>query len=200
MKHRLSTSFAVKPARLANNRESYRLKWWLYAESRPAMRTAFARHARYIATCMVAKHRIFVWLDRCLPVNAVIAFALIGRPLSSESCTLEFTRVWARARGTQLREKESGLRYTPTTCFETFPFPEPTRDQSAAISAAAKELDDLRSALAEPAGVDEDGGLRVSRLGRWAVGAVCRRARRPRHRHGPLAAVPCPKTPTAPPA
>jgi hypothetical protein len=25
--------------------------------------------------------------------------------------------------GTQLREKESGFRYTPTTCFETFPFP-----------------------------------------------------------------------------
>jgi hypothetical protein len=27
------------------------------------------------------------------------------------------------AQGTQLREKESGFRYTPTTCFETFPFP-----------------------------------------------------------------------------
>ena len=32
--------------------------------------------------------------------------------------------VWARALGTQLRERESGFRYTPTTCFETFPFPE----------------------------------------------------------------------------
>jgi len=32
---------------------------------------------------------------------------------------------WARAQGTQLREKESGFRYTPTTCFETFPFPFP---------------------------------------------------------------------------
>ena len=30
---------------------------------------------------------------------------------------------WALAQGTQLREKESGNRYTPTTCFETFPFP-----------------------------------------------------------------------------
>jgi hypothetical protein len=27
--------------------------------------------------------------------------------------------------GTQLREKESGFRYTPSTCFETFPFPFP---------------------------------------------------------------------------
>ena len=27
--------------------------------------------------------------------------------------------------GTQLREAESGFRYTPTTTFETFPFPWP---------------------------------------------------------------------------
>jgi hypothetical protein len=32
---------------------------------------------------------------------------------------------WALAMGTQLREKESGFRYTPTSCFETFPFPWP---------------------------------------------------------------------------
>jgi hypothetical protein len=36
--------------------------------------------------------------------------------------------VWARAQGTQLRERESGFRYTPTTCFETFPFPFPLKE------------------------------------------------------------------------
>jgi hypothetical protein len=46
--------------------------------------------------------------------------------------------------------RESGFRYTPTTCFETFPFPEPTDDQRAAIAAAAKELDDLRSRWLNP--------------------------------------------------
>ena len=35
--------------------------------------------------------------------------------------------LWARAQGTQLREVESGFRYTPTTTFETFPFPNPGR-------------------------------------------------------------------------
>jgi type II restriction/modification system DNA methylase subunit YeeA len=33
--------------------------------------------------------------------------------------------LWARAQGTQLREVESGFRYTPTSTFETFPFPWP---------------------------------------------------------------------------
>ena len=34
--------------------------------------------------------------------------------------------LWARGTGTQLREVESGFRFTPTTTFETFPFPRPT--------------------------------------------------------------------------
>ncbi len=58
--------------------------------------------------------------------------------------------VWARAQGTQVRERESGFRYTPTTCFETFPFPEPTAAQRAAIAAAAKELDTLRNNWLNP--------------------------------------------------
>ncbi len=55
-----------------------------------------------------------------------------------------FHEIWALAQGTQLREKESGFRYTPTTCFETFPFPLPTPSQEAGIAAAARELNELR--------------------------------------------------------
>lgn len=52
--------------------------------------------------------------------------------------------LWSRAQGTQVRERESGFRYTPTTCFETFPFPQPTPEQTEAISEAARSLDELR--------------------------------------------------------
>ena len=41
--------------------------------------------------------------------------------------------------------EKAGFAIPRALCFETFPFPEPTTEQSAAISAAAKELDDLRS-------------------------------------------------------
>ena len=54
------------------------------------------------------------------------------------------------AQGTQLREEESGFRYTPTTCFETFPFPTPTDAQRDAIAQAAKELDALRTNWLNP--------------------------------------------------
>ena len=45
---------------------------------------------------------------------------------------------WALAQGTQL---ETRPRYTPTTCFETFPFPHPTEAQRKAVAEAARELD-----------------------------------------------------------
>jgi len=41
-------------------------------------------------------------------------------------------------------------RYTPTTCFETFPIPEPTDEQRAAIAEAARELDALRTNWLNP--------------------------------------------------
>ena len=49
-----------------------------------------------------------------------------------------------------MRERESGFRYTPTTCFETFPFPEPTPEQEAAIAEAARELNELREQWLNP--------------------------------------------------
>ena len=49
--------------------------------------------------------------------------------------------------GTQL---ENRPRYTPTTCFETFPFPKPTDEQREAIAEAARELDRLREGWLNP--------------------------------------------------
>ncbi len=69
--------------------------------------------------------------------------------------------LWARATGTQLREAVSGFRYTPTTCFETFPFPWPPGQEPAddprvqSIAQAAKELVQLRDAWLNPPGAPE---------------------------------------------
>jgi hypothetical protein len=49
-----------------------------------------------------------------------------------------------------VRERESGFRYTPTSCFETFPLPSPTKKQEQAIAEAAKELDELRNRWLNP--------------------------------------------------
>jgi hypothetical protein len=74
---------------------------------------------------MVGKHQFYRWLDTSfLPANLIIAFSRQDDAFFG----LQHSRIhgiWALVQGTQLREKESGFRYTPTTCFETFPFPFP---------------------------------------------------------------------------
>ena len=59
--------------------------------------------------------------------------------------------LWARSLGTQLREVESGFRYTTTSTFETFPFPEPTPEQKEKVAGAASQLDALRQGWLNPA-------------------------------------------------
>ena len=127
--------------------------WWLHERPRPKMRQALAPLERYIATPKVAKHRFFVWLStEMLPSNLVIAVAsdddyMIGVLSSSVH------ELWARQVGSQLREAGSGGTYTPTTCFETFPFPRPTEEQREAIGAIAAELNSLREGWLNPDGV-----------------------------------------------
>src|SRR5262249_9670315 len=127
-----------------------RERWWLHSETCPAMRTALSPLPRYLATPRVSKFRQFSWIDPVvLPDDGVFVFAYPDEYFFGllHSRTHE---VWARSQGTQVRERESGFRYPPTTCFETFPFPPPTDKQKAAIAAAAKELDTLRNNWLNP--------------------------------------------------
>ena len=78
--------------------------------------------SRYIATPRVAKYRLFVWLDaRVCPDSATIA---IARDDDTTFGILHsrFHEIWSLRRGTWLG-KGNDPRYTPTTTFETFPFP-----------------------------------------------------------------------------
>ncbi len=115
----------VRPLREKGRREGRKLRWWQHGETGDAMRRAFNGHARFIAMAQTAKHLIFRWLPVVVhPEQTLIVFA------RSDDCFFgvlhsRIHRIWALSQGTQLREKESGFRYTPTTCFETFPFPFP---------------------------------------------------------------------------
>ena len=143
----------VMPTRIKNKMKWRAENWWLHGYPATTMRQALALLPRYIATPKVAKHRFFVWLNAgVLPSNLIIAIAssddyMFGVLSSS------IHELWARQVGSQLREADSGGTYTPTTCFETFPFPRPTDAQRDAIAAAAAELNRLREGWLNPEGV-----------------------------------------------
>ena len=137
----------VFPIRSKNRRESYAEKWWQYAEARPGMRRKLTGLKRFIATPGVAKHRCFLWSgieSLCNQGTLVFArdddyfFGVLHSRLHE---------VWALKLGTRL---ETRPRYTPTTCFETFPLPIPFPGNDNAIAAAAKELDALRNKWLNP--------------------------------------------------
>ncbi len=138
----------VKPVRTINRRPSIRDRWWRAGEARPAMRAALKDLPRYIATPRHMKHRAFVWLEPILlPGDALTVIA------RSDDYTFGILNsavhvTWALAMGTWLG-KGNDSRYTPTTCFETFPFPHPSETQHAEVEKWAKFLDKVRRQLLE---------------------------------------------------
>ena len=140
----------VKPARITNRIQWRADHWWLYGAPAPAMRQAMTGLNRYLATPRVSKHRIFVWVEAGVMCNDSTDVFARDDDYFFGVLHSRIHELWARAMGTQLREAESGFRYTPTTCFETFPFPEPADRQREAIAAAAQELNQLRESWLNP--------------------------------------------------
>ncbi len=123
------------------------------------MRAALKGLPRYIATPRVAKHRVFVKLDgEILPDCQIVVIA------RSDDVTFgilhsRFHELWSLRLGTSLEDRP---RYTPSTCFETFPFPAeltprdtahgvPDSAPAKAIASAARRLQELRDNWLNPA-------------------------------------------------
>ena len=156
----------VFPKRLEKSQSTFRKRWWQYARPRPDMRGAMHGLARFIATPRVAKHRVFVWVAAGVICNDSTDVFARCDDFFFGVLHSRIHELWARSKGTQLREAESGFRYTPTTCFETFPFPRPTDAQRDAIAHAAAELNHLRENWLNPVDTDGNPALDANQLKR----------------------------------
>jgi hypothetical protein len=157
----------VKKQRDLSAKNWYNDEWWLHYAPRPAMRSAINKLPRYIGTPRVTKHRIFVFIDPHVLADAqLIVFARSDYYFFGVLHS-KIHEIWSRATGTQLRESESGFQYTPTTTFETFPFPwppgkEPDQDiRVQTIAETAKQLDEFRNAWHNPPA--EEIGITISK-------------------------------------
>ncbi len=148
----------VWPTRARNNREELRREWWQHDRSGQTLFHRLGTLRRYMATPRVAKHRLFVWLDsRILPDGQLV---IIARDDDTAFGILHsrFHEAWSLRLGTSLEDRP---RYTPTTTFETFPFPEglspdiaatdyANDPRSVAIAEAARRLVRLRDRWLNP--------------------------------------------------
>lgn len=111
----------VKPERDVQKRDALRIKWWQYAEKRPGLVKAIAPLNRVLVVARVGQHGLFTFLSN----NMVFSEQLVVFPNEHNSffCTLQsrIHEIWARFFSSSMKDD---LRYAPSDCFETFPFPE----------------------------------------------------------------------------
>ena len=97
------------------------LKWWIYGDKRPALYATIAGIARVLTVPIVTHHVSFAFQSSDIvfahrlaifPFQSVGVFALLQS---------SFHEPWARSYSSSL---ETRINYSPSDCFETFPFPE----------------------------------------------------------------------------
>lgn len=133
----------VKPERLTNNRESYRKYWWQFAEKRSELIRSVRGKARILTIARVTRHVAFAWLPAIYVVSEQIVVFPVDRDAFFAVMQSRLHEIWARAfSGTAM----DLLRYAPSDCFETFPFP-PDWESSAALDDIGRRYNEHRAAL-----------------------------------------------------
>ena len=142
----------VKPVRENNRDRGFREQWWRFGRPRREMRAALEPLSRYIAGLAQGKRILFCWcLPAICPSNLTNVFAfeddyamgILGSRIHGE---------WARAQSSTLR---LDVRYTPTSAFETFPWPDASDDVRDRIGTLTRELLEQRAAICH----DQEMGL-----------------------------------------
>jgi type II restriction/modification system DNA methylase subunit YeeA len=113
----------VLPIRARDRAKRTREKWWLFERDRLAFRHKLKGLIRFMATPVVAKHRVFVWLDKRVSVANLCDAIARDDDTTFGILHSRFHEAWSLRLGTWLGVGNDP-RYTPTTTFETFPFPE----------------------------------------------------------------------------
>ena len=133
----------VKHERNNNRDEKARKYWWRFLRPRPAMRKAISKLSCYF---VVPSHsKWFIFLPACvdyLPNNSITVvtsddFYVLG------ILTSDVHRLWVKEQSSTLK---GDTRYTHTSCFETFPFPQtPSKKVVQQIRDKTTELHEYRT-------------------------------------------------------
>lgn len=151
---------AVKPIRDKNNDRSRRENWWRLGRSGADLRAACRGLSRIIATPRVSKHRFFCWIAPQVLPDSRINVVAKDDDLTMGILSSRFHEAWSLRLG-GMHGVGNDPQYTPTTGFETFPFPNgltPNRPagsysddpRAVQIAAAAARLNELRERWLNP--------------------------------------------------
>ncbi len=110
----------VKPQREQQNDRVGKEIWWLYLRTRPALYAAIAKMRRVLIVPRVSKYMICAWEPKGIVYSDALCVIVSESDAEYAIIQSTFHDNWARFCGSTL---ETRMRYTPSDCFETFPFP-----------------------------------------------------------------------------
>lgn len=141
----------AKQARENSRSYSRNPRWWQYLWPRPEFRAKAASLDRFIVGSATGKRVFFIWAPRVWrPSNSTNMFALRSDYSMAILCSSVHIQ-WARHRSSTLEDR---IRYTPSSAFETFPWPpDPSAPQVEAVEQRGIKVIELRAGICAAKGI-----------------------------------------------
>ena len=110
----------VKPMRLAQKDKSAKDKWWQFARIRPELYETIRDNERVLVCCQTSKYRTFTFTSNKLVFSTKIV--IFSHQEFSFLAILQSRvhEIWTIFMGSSMKDDPV---YTPSDCFQTFPFP-----------------------------------------------------------------------------
>jgi len=134
----------VKPQRQKQKDPIYKKKWWIYAKSRPALYSRI-RNKDYVLVIgsKAISHVLFAKVSARQVLSQNLLVVVDENPVNYFTLSSNVHEVWARVFSSSMGDQ---LSYTPTDCFQTFPFHEPAEQfNSLRYFEARKEILESKS-------------------------------------------------------
>ena len=139
----------VKPSRSILKDKGLQDRWWRFARNRPELKAAIEGLDRVLAISRVGQHMAFAFL----PSGMVYSDRIIVIPVDSYAafCALQcrLHEIWVRRFSSTLEDR---LCYSPSDCFETYPFPGDW-PSNAAFEKAGRDFYEFRIGLMSRTGL-----------------------------------------------
>ena len=133
----------VRPDREQDNREVRRRYWWRFAELAPALQRAKSNFDRVLMHPFTSTYVNFGFVPASTIVSGPHNVFVFDKNAPFAVLQSRVHELWTRFFGSSLEDRQ---RYTPSDCFETFPFPEGWEIDTA-LENTGREYDELRAEL-----------------------------------------------------
>ena len=133
----------VRPARATVAQRDRRELWWMHATRSPELKRFVRTHRRCIVVAGISRTCAFTFLRGDVVVNHKIVVFAFDSGATLAILQSRVHELWARFFSSTLKDD---LQYTPTDCYETFPFPADHQTNTTLV-AIGDSYDEFRGGL-----------------------------------------------------